>query len=58
MPPLLKLADQAAYRAHYERTLRGNIVTHDGIPVFFRRDRFEHAFFESSDRRGRKTCFR
>ena len=27
MPPLLKLPDQAAYRAHYERTLcRGGIV--------------------------------
>lgn len=58
MPPLLKLADQAAYRAHYERTLcRGGIVTHDGIPVFFRKSEFDHAFFESSDRRGANDVF-
>lgn len=58
MPPLLKLADQAAYRAHYERTLcRGGIVTHDGIRVFFKRDEFDHAFFESSDRRGANDVF-
>lgn len=58
MPPLLKLADQAAYRAHYERTLcRGGIVTHDGIPVFFRKEEFDHAFFESSGRRGENDVF-
>lgn len=58
MPPLLKLADRAAYRAHYERTLcRGGIVTHDGIAVFFRKEDFDHAFFESSGRRGEKDVF-
>ena len=58
MPPLLKLPDQAAYRAHYERTLcRGGIVTHDGIPVFFRKSEFGHAFFESSNRRGANDVF-
>jgi hypothetical protein len=58
MPPLLKLADQAAYRAHYESTLcRGGIVTHDGIPVFFRKGEFDHAFFESSGRRGENDIF-
>ncbi len=58
MPPLLELPDQAAYRAHYERTLcRGGIVTHDGIPVFFRKSEFDHAFFESSDRRGANDVF-
>ena len=58
MPPLLKLADQAAYRTHYERTLcRGGIVTHDGIPVFFRKEEFDHAFFESSGRRGENDVF-
>ena len=56
--PLFKLADLAAYRAHYERTLcRGEIVTHDGIPVFFRKEAFDHAFFESSGRRGEKDVF-
>lgn len=58
MPPLLKLADQAAYRAHYEHSLcRGGIVTHDGIPIFFRKAEFDHAFCESSDRRGANDVF-
>jgi len=58
MPPLLKLPDQAAYRAHYERTLcRGGILTHDGIPVFFRKGEFDHAFFESLTRRGENDVF-
>ena len=58
MPPLLNLADEASYRAHYERTLcRGGIFTHDGIPVFFRREEFDHAFFESSTRRGENDVF-
>jgi hypothetical protein len=56
--PLLKLPDQASYRAHYERTLcRGGIVTHDGIPVFFRKEEFDHAFFESSGRQGENDIF-
>lgn len=58
MPPLLKLPDEAAYRAHYERTLcRGGIFTHDGIRVSFRKTEFDHAFFESSDRRGANDLF-
>lgn len=58
MLPLLKLADQVAYRTHYERTLcRGGIVTHDGIRVFFRKQEFDHAFFESSGRRGENDLF-
>ena len=58
MPPLLKLPDEAAYRAHYERTLcRGGTFTHDGIQVFFRREEFNHAFFERSTRRGEKDAF-
>lgn len=56
--PLLKLADQIAYRRHYERTLcRGGIVTHDGIRVFFRKQEFDHAFFESSGWRGENDMF-
>jgi hypothetical protein len=58
MPPLLNLANEAAYRAHYERTCcRAAIVTHDGIRVYFSKDRFGHAFFESTDRRGNKDLF-
>ena len=58
MPPLLNLADEVAYRAHFEATLCcGGIVTHDGIPVFFKKGDFDHAFYESSDRRGSKDVF-
>lgn len=58
MPPLLTLADEAAYRLHYERTLcNAAIMTHDGIRVYFGRGTFSHAFFESSDRRGADDIF-
>jgi hypothetical protein len=58
MPPLLNLADEAAFRAHFEVTCcRASIFTHDGIRVFFRKEDFEHAFFESSGRRGEKDVF-
>ncbi|MCA3394130.1 MAG: hypothetical protein INF85_00595 [Roseomonas sp.] len=54
----LYLTDQAAYRTHYERNLCcGGIATHDGIPVYFRKEAFDHAFFESSGRRGEKDVF-
>lgn len=47
-PPLLNLADQAAYQNHYVATCcNGPIITPDGIPVYFDRHRFYHAFFES-----------
>lgn len=47
-PSLLILADEDAYRNHWIKTycIKG-IVTFDGIVVRFRRDDFEHAFFES-----------
>ena len=58
MPALLKLADEEAYRQHYINILsRGVITTHDGIRVYFGQDTFEHAFFESSDRRGADDIF-
>jgi hypothetical protein len=47
-PPLLKLADQAAYQQHFVSKLcAGSILAHDGIPVFFKRHSFYHAFFET-----------
>lgn len=47
-PPLLKLADEAAYRQHFhENYCTGAIMTHDGIPTYFDRWKFDHAFFES-----------
>lgn len=58
MSPLLTLADEAAYRQHFERTYcRGVIATHEGIRVYFRKEDFDHAFFESSGRRGENDIF-
>lgn len=58
MPPLLTLADEAAYRRHFEQTYcRGAVTTHDGIRVYFNKKDFDHAFFESSSRRGEKDVF-
>ena len=58
MPPLLTLADENAYRQHFVQTLcRAQVVTHDGIRVHFGAATFEHAFFESSDRRGADDIF-
>ena len=47
LPPLLNLADEAAYRAHFAATLQGAmnaIVTHDGIEVVLHDHNFGHAF--------------
>lgn len=58
MPPLLVLEDEDAYRQHFVRTLcRAQIETHDGIRVYFSPATFDHAFFESSDRRGADDVF-
>ncbi len=46
------------YKAHYEEHYcKRPILTFDGIPVFFSKDKFSHAFYESSDRRGSKDLF-
>lgn len=49
MPPaLLKLATVAEYQQHYVRRFcAAPIVTHDGIPVYFKKSLFAHAFYES-----------
>lgn len=58
LPPLLNLAVEADYRAHFEQAYcRRGVVTHDGIRVYFRRDRFDHAFYESTRRDGVKDAF-
>lgn len=57
-PPLLKLADVAAYRARFEELYcRGEITTFDGIKVRFRKADFDHCFFESSQRNRVKDTF-
>jgi hypothetical protein len=55
-PPLLILPTDADYRQHYEQHYcRAVIMTHDAIRVFFRPDRFSHAFYESPLRDGIKA---
>lgn len=57
----LLLPDEAAYRAHYNLTYaRSSVPLHTSIgtaPVYFGRDRFDHAFFESTQRDGVKDQF-
>lgn len=58
MTVLLILSDDAAYRQHFEHNYcNGVIITHDGIRVYFSKQDFDHAFFESSGRRGEKDVF-
>lgn len=48
-PPFLNLESQDAYLAYYVNNYCcGPLYTHEGTPVYFRRDRFFHAFFEST----------
>lgn len=47
-PPLLILADEAAYQQHFvAKYCAVPLLTHDGIPVYFKRHAFYHAFFET-----------
>ncbi|MFZ1708760.1 MAG: hypothetical protein WAW20_09210 [Anaerolineae bacterium] len=60
MPPtLVHYATEAEYRAHYERCYcRVVIHTLDGLRVYFPRQQFDDAFFESANRRARdKSIF-
>ncbi|WP_031405290.1 hypothetical protein [Geobacillus vulcani] len=50
--PFLNLRTQQEYFDYYVNNYCSNpIYTHDGLPVYFDRDRFSHAFFKSVDRR-------
>lgn len=58
MPPLLNLAAEADYRAHFVREYcRAVVNTHDGIRVYFQQNKFDHAFYESTRRDGVKNAF-
>lgn len=47
-PPLVSYATPDDYRRHFDRVYcQKATVTFDGLHVRFRRDQFEHAFFES-----------
>lgn len=53
LPPLLEYESEAEYRDHYQRVYcRGVVSTFDGIRVYFDAQKFGHAFYESSARRG------
>lgn len=48
-PPLARYETEDQYRAHFERVYcTGKIVTFDGIPVRFKKNDFDHAFYEST----------
>ncbi len=53
MPPaLLSYETVAEYKTHYEKHYqRGTVVTFDGIRVYFKPQKFGHAFYENSQRR-------
>jgi len=52
LPPLLDYKTVIEYKRHYEsRYQRGHIVTFDGIRVYFKPQKFGHAFYENSQRR-------
>jgi len=47
-PPLVYYETEAQYRTHFERVYcKEKIVTFDGIPVKFKKQDFNHAFYES-----------
>ena len=58
-PPLLHYESAREYRTHYERCYcRGNIVTSDGIRVYFKPQKVGHAFYQNSQgRSGAKDEF-
>ena len=57
-PPLVKYTSKTEYKLHYEQIYcKSTINTHDGIAVRFRKNNFNHIFFESSKRNGIKDIF-
>jgi hypothetical protein len=51
-PALIKYATEYDYRLHYQRFYcDSRVTTFDGLRVYFPRSGFDHAFFESADRR-------
>jgi hypothetical protein len=57
-PPLVCYGTISEYRVHYERDYcQEPIITFDGISVRFRKSRFEHFFYESTQRNQVKDAF-
>jgi len=58
IPKFLELEKDEDYKIfYYKNYCKKPIITFDGIPIYFKKERFEHAFYESSDRRGSKDIF-
>jgi len=58
LPCLVEYETEAEYRDYYKRSYcSGVVTTFDGIVVYFRANKFDHAFYESSARDGRKDQF-
>lgn len=57
-PELVFYNSDEEYRQHYKRIYcRGKIITQDNIRVYFKPDRFNHAFYVPQKRKGMKTQF-
>ena len=57
-PSLVSYRTVGEYRAHFERVYcQGPVTTFDGIAVRFRKNRFDHCFYESSQRNQAKDTF-
>lgn len=54
VPNFINLATKAEYKKYYiKKYCKNTLQTFDGIKVKFYEDQFEHAFFESSNKRKR-----
>ncbi|MDR4496348.1 MAG: hypothetical protein MRK02_00190 [Candidatus Scalindua sp.] len=54
----MKYETETEYRKHFERIYcRGKVLTFDEIRVYFQANKFDHAFYESSARDGKKDRF-
>ncbi|PIR00067.1 MAG: hypothetical protein COV66_08175 [Nitrospinae bacterium CG11_big_fil_rev_8_21_14_0_20_45_15] len=57
-PKLIHYNTEQEYKKHYERVYcKKPIISFDSIPIVFRKNRFEHAFYESSQRNNIKDQF-
>jgi len=58
-PPLVNYTTEREYRSHYEtHYCHVHIYTFDGVRVYFPKQQFDDAFFESANRKARdKTIF-
>ncbi len=57
-PSFLNYETPQEYKNYYEENYcKRPIVTFDNIRIFFPKNKFSHAFYESSDRRGSKDVF-